>query len=121
VKTDIAIGLVIIINVVGIACVDDTSTGGTVSVVAVVTVLTEGKTVGSSIIVIPDTFAAALTFGGVAGDAVRTKEMFGKFEDVLGGSCTIADGACSVGHDILPRKMKITQPDWLGFMEIICS
>ena len=69
----------------------------------------------------PDAFAAALAFGGVAGDTVGTKEVVGEFEKVVGGDLVIAQGAGDVGHDILPRKMKITQPDWLGFMEIICS
>ena len=114
-----AVGFVIIVRVVRLVKMDDASAGSAMSVVAVVAVLTEGEAVGTGVVGEPDAVAAALAFGGVAGDAVGTQEMVGEFEDILGGDVAVAECAVSVGHDILPRKMKITQPDWLGFMEII--
>lgn len=116
-----AVGFVIIVRVVRLVKMDDASAGSAMSVVAVVAVLTEGEAVGTGVVGEPDAVAAALAFGGVAGDAVGTEEVVGEFEKIVGGGVAVAECAVSVGHDILPRKMKITQPDWLGFMEIICG
>lgn len=119
--TGTAIGFVIVVGIVRFVEMDDTSAGSTVSVMLFVAVLTEGKTVGTGVVSEPDTFVAALAFGGVAGNAVGTDKVVGEFEDILGRDFAVAQGADDVGHDILPRKIKITQPDWLGFMKIICS
>jgi len=86
-----------------------------VSIVTVVTVTAEGETVGTGVVGEPDAFAAALAFGGVAGNAVGTEEVVGEFEKIVGGGVTVAECAVSVGHNILPRKIKITQPDLAGF------
>ena len=113
--------LVIIVGIVRLVEMDDTSAGSAMSVVTVIAILTEGEAVGTGVVGEPDTFAAALAFGGVACDAVGTKEVIGEFEKVVGGGVAVAECAGGGGHNILPRKMKITQPDWLGFIEIIYS
>jgi len=114
-----AVGFVIIVRIVRLVEMDNTSAGSAMSVVTVVAVLTQREAVGTGVVGEPDTFAAALAFGGVTGDAVGTEKVVGEFEDILGGGVAVAECTVSVGHGILPRKMKITQPDWLGFMEII--
>ncbi len=117
--TACAIRFVIVVRIVRFIEMDDTSTGSAVGVVAFVAVTAEGEAVRTCVVGEPDTFAAALAFGGVAAGTVGADEVICEFEQIVGGDFAVAQGAGGGGHDILPRKIKITQPDWLGFMRII--
>jgi len=81
----------------------------------VIAVLAQRETLASCVIRIPDAFAAALAFGGVAGHAVGTEEVIVKFKKVVGRNFAVTLGTDVGGHNILPRKIKITQTIMAGF------
>ena len=89
---------VIVVRIVGITDKKNTAAGGAVGIMPVITVLAQRETLASCIVRIPDAFAAALTFGGVAGHAVGTEEVIVEFEKIVGGDLVIAQGAGGGGY-----------------------